>query len=153
VGAAVFYSFYDIQTFKWGKQVPRKQLVTTKVATQAALSVALCATVASGDTVDFFRANPDWATSRLLVPVILWSGLIVNALATFLQVGGMQAVGPTRAQTIFASQPLWSSMLAYAFLGETVGVQGAVGGCAFLFALFLAATAPQEPKTTQQSTS
>lgn len=153
VGAAVFYSFYDIQTFKWGKQVPRKQLVTTKVATQAALSVALCATVASGDTVDFFRANPDWATSGLLVPVILWSGLIVNALATFLQVGGMQAVGPTRAQTIFASQPLWSSMLAYAFLGETVGVQGAVGGCAFLFALFLAATAPQEPKTTQQSTS
>jgi drug/metabolite transporter (DMT)-like permease len=69
---------------------------------------------------------------------------MVNALATFLQVGGMQAIGPTRAQTIFASQPLWSSMLAYAFLGETIGVQGALGGSAFLFALYLAITAPRE---------
>ena len=56
----------------------------------------------------------------------------------------MQAVGPTRAQTIFASQPLWSSMLSYAFLGETIGIQGVAGGCAFLFALFLATTVPQD---------
>jgi drug/metabolite transporter (DMT)-like permease len=52
----------------------------------------------------------------------------------------MQAVGPTRAQTIFASQPLWAAMLNFAFIGEVMGAQGFVGGGAFLGALVLAAT-------------
>ena len=142
VAAAAFYSVYDINTFKWGKEVPRKQLVTTKVATQALLSVGLLGAVGWTDTTDYFAGNPDLTGS--LIPVVLWSGLIVNALATFLQVGGMQAIGPTRAQTIFASQPLWSAMLSYAFLGEIIGMQGFAGGLAFLGALFLAATAPKE---------
>jgi drug/metabolite transporter (DMT)-like permease len=153
IAAAVFYSLYDIQTFKWGKVVPRTELVTTKIGTQAVLSIGLCAALAGQDTLSYFTSQ---STNELLtgslIPVVLWSGLIVNALATFLQVGGMQAVGPTRAQTIFASQPLWSSLLAFWLLGETVGFQGAVGGGAFLLALFLAATAPKEIPTTVEAT-
>jgi len=145
VACAFFYSFYDIQTFKWGKVVPRTTLVTTKIGTQAALSCALLAGTQWTETADFFSTNGD-AMLGTLIPVVLWSGLIVNALATFLQVGGMQAVGPTRAQTIFASQPLWSAGLSYVFLGETIGIQGAAGGAFFLFALWLAATAPKETK-------
>jgi drug/metabolite transporter (DMT)-like permease len=142
IACAFFYSAYDIQTFKWGKIVPRTQLVTTKIGTQALLSVSLCAGIAWTDCGDYFASNPD--LTGTLIPVVLWSGLMVNALATFLQVGGMQAIGPTRAQTIFASQPLWSSILAYAFLGETIGVQGALGASALLVALYLAITAPRE---------
>ena len=59
-----------------------------------------------------------------------------------LQVGGQQAVGPARAQVIYASGPLWASLISLVVLGETVGVQGAVGGAAFLAAVLLAATAP-----------
>ena len=105
-------------------------------------------TTAWGETRDYFASNPDLTGS--LIPVVLWSGLIVNALATFLQVGGMQAIGPTRAQTIFASQSLWSAMLSYAFLGEIIGMQGFAGGMAFLGALFLAATTPQEEKPSEE---
>lgn len=90
------------------------------------------------DVVNYISAGPDL---NVMIPVVLWSGLIVNALATFLQVGGMQSVGPTRAQTIFASQPLWASILNFVFIGEVMGLQGFVGGGAFLGALFLAATA------------
>ena len=138
LGAAVFYSLYDIQTFYWGRKVPRTELVTIKIGFQAVLSVALCALAAREDVLDYLQSSPDWA---LLIPVVLWSGLIVNALATFLQVGGMQSVGPTRAQTIFASQPLWASIMNYVFIGEIMGLQGILGGGAFLGALFLAATA------------
>jgi drug/metabolite transporter (DMT)-like permease len=144
LGAAFFYSIYDIQTFYWGKKVPRTELVTIKVGFQALLSCILCAAAAHDKVTDYLATNPDWA---VLVPTVLWSGLIVNALATFLQVGGMQAVGPVRAQTIFASQPLWAGSLNYVFLGSVLGVQGAVGGAAFLGALFLAATA-EAPKPT-----
>lgn len=145
VGAAFFYSLYDIQTFYWGREVPRTELVTIKVGFQAVLSVALCAVMAQGDTMEYLASGPDWS---VVIPVALWSGLIVNALATFLQVGGMQALGPTRAQTIFASQPLWASIMNFVFLGEIMGAQGFVGGGAFLGALFLAATGgPSESNT------
>jgi len=137
VACAFFYSFYDIQTFYWGKEIPRTELVTIKIGMQAVFSCLLCAVLGYDDVQNFLTTTPDYA---MLIPVILWSGLIVNALATFLQVGGMQAVGPTRAQTIFASQPLWAALLNLAFLGETVGPQGIVGGGAFLGALYLAAT-------------
>lgn len=140
IGAAIFYSVYDIQTFYWGRVVPRTELVTIKVGFQAFLSCLLCYFAASGDVMDYLQAvdGPQWG---VVVPTVLWSGLFVNALATFLQVGGMQSVGPTRAQTIFASQPLWAASLNYVFLGEVLGLSGFVGGGAFLAALGLAATA------------
>ena len=138
LGAAFFYSLYDIQTFYWGREVPRTELVTIKVGFQMILSCLLCAAMAQTEVVEYLAAGPEW---NVLIPTVLWSGLIVNALATFLQVGGMQAVGPTRAQTIFASQPLWASIMNYVLLGAVMGVQGFVGGGAFLGALFLAATA------------
>jgi len=142
LGAAFFYSLYDIQTFYWGREVPRTELVTIKIGFQAFLSIALCAIVASEDVMNYISSGPDLS---VMIPVVLWSGLIVNALATFLQVGGMQSVGPTRAQTIFASQPLWASILNYVFIGEVMGLQGFVGAGAFLGALFLAAMA-EAPK-------
>ena len=138
LGAAFFYSLYDIQTFYWGREVPRTELVTIKVGFQMILSIALCAIGARSEIMDYLAAGPEWG---VFVPTVLWSGLIVNALATFLQVGGMQAVGPTRAQTIFASQPLWASIMNYFLLGSVMGLQGFVGGGSFLGALFLAATA------------
>ena len=142
LGAAFFYSLYDIQTFYWGREVPRTELVTIKVGFQAVLSIILCAVASREEVVSYVSAGPDLS---VMIPVVLWSGLIVNALATFLQVGGMQSVGPTRAQTIFASQPLWASILNFVFIGEIMGIQGFVGGGAFLGALFLAATA-EAPK-------
>lgn len=87
LGAAAFYSLYDIQTFYWGREVPRTELVTIKIGFQAVLSIVLCAVASSGQVVDWINSGPEW---NVVVPTILWSGLIVNALATFLQVGGMQ---------------------------------------------------------------
>jgi drug/metabolite transporter (DMT)-like permease len=147
LGAAFFYSLYDIQTFYWGREVPRKELVTIKVGFQAFLSVLLCVCVSQQEVLAYLEAGPDYAT---LVPTVLWSGLIVNALATFLQVKGMQAVGPTRAQTIFASQPLWAAGMNYVVLGSVLGLQGLVGGASFVGALLLAATAqaPEVEATT-----
>jgi drug/metabolite transporter (DMT)-like permease len=59
-----------------------------------------------------------------------------------LQVGGQQAIGPARAQVIYASGPLWAALISLVALGETVGVEGCVGGAAFLTAVLIAASAP-----------
>jgi len=142
--AALCYSIYDIQTYKWAKVIPRRELVISKILTQAVLSVALCATVSWSDVSSYLQNNDLTANASIFIPVVLYSGLVINGLATYLQINAMNAVGPTRAQLVFASTPLWSALLAYLFLGETIGVQGAIGGLAFLFALFLAATTPKE---------
>ncbi|CAJ1930803.1 unnamed protein product [Cylindrotheca closterium] len=136
--AAIFYATYDLRLFAWGKRVAPRQLITTKIGTQAILSLALLAALDLSSATEYLSSGPNWST---VVPLVLWSGVAVNALAPFLQVGGQQAVGPTRCQTIYASQPLWAAMMSFFFLGEQIGVQGLVGGSAFLVALFLAATA------------
>lgn len=146
VVAAGFYATYDLRLFKWGKLVPPKELITSKIATQAALSVLLLLGVGFDEAWTFLSTNDFSQTGRTLGLLILWSGLFVNGLVPFLQVGGQQAVGPTRAQTLYASQPLWAAIMSYVFLGEEIGLQGQLGGAIFLTALFLAATAePPDP--------
>jgi drug/metabolite transporter (DMT)-like permease len=138
--AAVFYATYDLRLFVWGKRLPAKRLITTKIGTQAILSVVLLLAVSGTETMEYI-SSADSATWSSIFPVVFWSGVAVNALAPFLQVGGQQAVGATRCQTIYASQPLWAAILSFLFLGETIGTQGLVGGTVFLVALFMAATA------------
>ena len=148
--AAVFYASYDLRLFYWGKKVTPLRLITNKIGAQASLSVLAlgCATSASPvfggaatDAAAYAAAvTPDEV--RLLALVVLWCGVVVNAIASFLQVGGQQAIGPARAQVLYASQPLWAALLAVSLLGETVGPEGVLGGIAFLAAVLLAATAP-----------
>lgn len=138
--AAAFYATYDLRLFAWGKRVAPRNLITSKIGTQAILSVLLLASVGREETLDYLMSSTP-ETWKAILPVIVWSGVAVNAIAPFLQVGGQQAVGPTRCQTIYASQPLWAALMSFIFLGETIGLQGLVGGSAFSVALFLAATA------------
>jgi drug/metabolite transporter (DMT)-like permease len=154
--AAVFYAGYDIRCFEWGKQVPARELITNKIATQAFLSLLLLVGAGWDQAHEFYNSfSSAFATTFandpsslfLLVACILWSGLTVNSLAPFVQVSAQQAIGPTKAQTIYASQPMWAALLSFFFLGETVGLQGLVGGGAFVSALFLAATSEKDPAT------
>lgn len=138
--AAVFYATYDLRLFKWGKRVPTDALITTKMVTQSLLSFGLLAVLGREET----RAFVAHASSRdlaLVGAVALWSGVAVNGVAPYLQVSGQQAVGPARAQILYASQPLWAALLGFFLLGERFGTEGYVGGAAFLGAMFLAATA------------
>lgn len=140
IGAAVMYATYDLRLFHWGKLVEPLELITSKIITQTTLSLVALAAFSANASWDFVQsASP--AYLQLVVLVGLWSGLAVNAVAPYLQVGGQQSVGPARAQIMYASQPLWASLLSFFLLGETIGTVGLIGGAAFLTAMMLAATA------------
>ena len=161
--------------YEYGKKINPKPLITTKIATQACLSCILLVgstvmtTLSSitDDNVDapfsFSMLQDSFVTQwevvssslsqPLVVGAIVWSGLAVNAVAPFLQVEGQQVIGPTKCQTIYASQPLWAALISFVFLGETLGSQGMVGGCIFVAALILAAGADTtETKSTSTTT-
>ena len=95
--AACFYAAYDLRLFVWGKRVTSLRLITNKVASQAALSLAALAVIGGGPTLQFF-AEASGEELAAIAPLVLWSGIVVNGVAPFLQVGGQQAVGPARAQ-------------------------------------------------------
>lgn len=163
VVAAICYSAYDLRLYEYGKVVDAvKPLITTKIATQALFSLGLLylapATLLSEENtaISSLQESSDYlqalAVSQEWLPVVaavVWSGVAVNAIAPFLQVGGQQIVGPTKCQTIYASQPLWAAGLSFIFLGERLGLSGMVGGSAFLIALALAATAETSTTTAE----
>lgn len=138
--AAIFYATYDLRLFKWGKLVPTDELITTKMVTQSLLSFGLLAVLARQETLDFITGASSHDL-ELVGLVSLWSGLAVNCLAPYLQVSGQQAVGPARAQILYASQPLWAAIMSFFILQESFGLEGIIGGGAFLAAMALAATA------------
>lgn len=138
--AAIFYATYDLRLFKWGKIVPTNELISTKMVTQSLLSLGLLFLSGRDRTLDFI-SNASLHDLLLVGIVTLWSGLAVNCLAPYLQVSGQQAVGPSRAQIIYASQPLWAAIMSFFLLGEQFGTSGLVGSSAFLGAIGLVATA------------
>lgn len=137
--AAICYATYDLRLFHWGKRVDPLELITTKIVTQTFLSISVLVAFAWEPTMEFVSSgDANWTLFWL---VTIWSGVAVNALAPFLQVGGQQAVGPARAQILYASQPLWAALLSWGLLHESVGIMGGIGGGMFLLAIYLAATA------------
>lgn len=147
VVAAIFYATYDLRLFEWGKKVQPLKLIRKKIAVQASLSFALLAALGREEGMEFMASIRDnirmGQSHDLLIigAVVLWSGFVINAIVPFLQVGGQQAVGATRAQVVYASQPLWAALISLILLGETLGREGLYGGIFFLAAIFLAASA------------
>lgn len=158
--AAGFYATYDLRLFDYGKKVPPLPLIRTKIAVQAIISFGLLAFLGEGGLLgageylqELFSSISESAASTtsasgflnsdgfMVGAAALWSGLAVNAVAPFLQVSGQQAVGASRAQVVYASQPLWASLLSWIMLKETLGQDGMMGGSLFLVAIALAATA------------
>jgi len=67
--------------------------------------------------------NPNPNEVRLLALVVLWCGVVVNAIASFLQVGGQQAIGPARAQVLYAPPSTHNQEPSDAFTPTTLSVK------------------------------
>ena len=147
VVAAGFYATYDLRLFSYGKKVPPLPLIRTKIAIQACLSIVMLAVLGEQDGLNEITSyignllSSSSSDLTLVGSAVLWSGLVINALVPFLQVSGQQIVGASRAQVVYASQPLWAAILSFVLLGETLGEKGMMGGFLFLSAIFLAASA------------
>lgn len=131
--AAVFYATYDLRLFQWGQRIAPRPLMTGKIIVQAGLSTSLFVAVTGWhEALALVTTDISSWYSPTVLALVVWSGVTVNALVPFLQVGGQQAIRPSRGQTIYASQPLWAAMMSFVWLGETVGTQGLIGGGSFL---------------------
>jgi drug/metabolite transporter (DMT)-like permease len=109
-----------------------KSLVLAAVAAAALGTQALALGGGPPTLGELWPACCDQSTAWAL---IAWSAVGPGALSAFLHVKGQSLVGPTDAQVVFATVPLWSAVLAWALLpGESVGALTWVGGGGLLVA-------------------
>ena len=78
---------------------------------------------------------------------VLWTGLVTCAYTIYAQSFGQSRVNPSDANLIYTFQPVWTSLIAYFLLGETLGPSGFIGGAMIGLAVFLVISSDQGQKT------
>ena len=155
--AAVFYTFHCIRLERFAKDTPAVQLGAAKAVTETlwsltvvtsmvfsvGLGVSTAGTVAAtgdvlgglrqgGNEIMSFLRTTDLASNptllRTAIGLTLWTGLVPVAYTICAQSYGQSRVSPTTANLLYTIQPVFTSLIAWVFLGETLGPQGYIGG-------------------------
>jgi len=84
-------------------------------------------TILSDGPIDPRSPITESSSVLTFVAAILWTGLITSAYTIYAQSYGQRRINPVDSNLIYTTQPLFSSLFAYALLGEKLGVWGWVG--------------------------
>ena len=63
-----------------------------------------------------------------IILALIWTGLITTAGATLLESFAVQKLTASEVSIIYTTEPLWGTAIAFAMLGESVGVNTWLGG-------------------------
>lgn len=103
--------------------------------------------ISSFFTVISQRLTDGSIPSSVIIPTVgavLWTGLVTCAYTIYAQSYGQSRVNPSDANLIYTFQPVWTSLIAFFLLGETLGPSGFVGGALIGLAVVLVTTSDQE---------
>jgi drug/metabolite transporter (DMT)-like permease len=170
--SSVAYSFHVLRLQKYATQMKPLTLATSKAVVESVLSVLMVlflfflydptitsfSNSMSKDVVDFFSVATSESNffssldqTRELVGAVLWTGIITCAYTIYAQSFGQQRLKPTEASLIYSSQPIFSSIFAFFFLGETLGPFGVIGGAMVAAAVAFVALTPLAPEKTSRN--
>jgi drug/metabolite transporter (DMT)-like permease len=154
--AALFYTFHCIRLEAYAKTTPALQLALSKASVETVwcglvITIALLLATSGNDTplplLDLSRAvgenimeyredfinsiqdtnisSEQWAKLALAT---IWIALVTIGYTLTAQSYGQARVPPATANLIYTIQPLFTALIAYLVLGETLGLAGYVGG-------------------------
>lgn len=148
LGAALAYSLSTVRLPRYAGRVPPLQLAFGKSlvlavtsATILALEVARESATGGAPVATTLTALwPGISAQPAVWALVGWSAVGPGAVSAYLHVKGQSMVGPTDAQVVFSTVPLWSALLAAVVLpGETMGPLAWAGGAGMLIAGLVAA--------------
>ena len=161
---ALVYTFHCIRLEKYAKEIPSAlRLAAAKASTETgwsalAVGVGLAAAAQSGTldnpllgnlqtsgrgiinyTETFINSMNDIDITQYLTlaGALSWIGLVTIAYTITAQTYGQSRVPPSTANLIYTLQPIFTALLAYFLLGETLSYSGLVGGALIGFAVLL----------------
>jgi drug/metabolite transporter (DMT)-like permease len=84
-----------------------------------------------------------WTQIGAAAPALLALGVLATAVPITIFMGLIRSAGPTRAAMIGYLMPVWATLLAVIFLGESVGLREIAGAATVLAGVFVVSTAPR----------
>lgn len=152
--SAAFETAYVLRMTHFTQALPPARLVpltAVKVTTHAACTVLWLGgksmlhhfnhpSAVSG--VATSASNLRWPVSAVVwnVLLVLYTGIMVSAASTLFQTKGQSRVSAGEAACIFASKPLWSSLLAFVVLKEQMHPPAVLGAALIVGGAVLAST-------------
>lgn len=127
-------------------------MVAVKVCTQAVLSIAwlgaqsivrsATASTATTASIGLLAGAGGWTAWAIAVNValVLWAGIVVSAGASWMQTKGQAVVPASEAAVLFASQPVWASVMAAFIFGERLAVAGMAGAAMIITGTVVSST-------------
>jgi len=76
----------------------------------------------------------EWASNSSIWLSLFWTGLITTALTIYMENLALESLSAAETTLIFSTEPLWGTAFAVAVMGETMGVNSAVGAGLILMA-------------------
>ncbi|MEL7117059.1 MAG: DMT family transporter [Pseudomonadota bacterium] len=120
--------------------IQRAALPFTDVRTGALITIATFALLCWG-AAPWFVDHAWWGTKAALIFALC--GLFFPAFSQTLTLKSVIAIGPNLSSSLGSVAPLFAALFAIAFLGESLGVQGALGMALLVVGLSLAALGPK----------
>jgi drug/metabolite transporter (DMT)-like permease len=137
LGCAIAFAFHIIYTGFYAKKHAALQLTVVQIATVALLSII----------GSFFFENMNSVFTievlfnRDVIIAILITSLLATALAFFIQTTTQQYTTPTKVGIIFAMEPVFAALTAFAFTNESLGYAALIG-CFLIFIGMILAELP-----------
>jgi len=135
--SAFFYSMHVLRLGKFAQFVDTFTLAKIKAKTELICAVFVSSfLLLTGDQecmnyISVIKSNFSMISFPILVGTSIWNGALPTAYTMWAQATGQRKIGPTEANLIYTSQPIWSAIFAFILLGETFSSHE-VTGCAFL---------------------
>jgi drug/metabolite transporter (DMT)-like permease len=164
IGAAVLYTFHCVRLELYAQCTSAVRLAFIKAFTELSLSAAgvailvlasqlfqdtsnsmISAFVPAGATIQSFlygfsdsvRSTSDNEAILAAGAATTWIGAVIVAYTICAQSYGQKYVEAATANLLYTTQPLYTSLFAWIFLGETLGSLGYVGGIILLLSVVL----------------
>jgi drug/metabolite transporter (DMT)-like permease len=143
VAGALCYALYVILLSRRSRFHLARQLAAAQIVWMAALGAAWMVFNAWG-TESFYtlQARMDGTTMAGL----LYLGVVATAGMLFLQALAQRHVSADKAALVYAMEPVFAAMFAWAWLAEGLGVKAAIGGVLVVAAVIWSETGNTPPK-------
>lgn len=124
--AAVWYSLHAIRINDVARDVSTLALVDAKTRTELVLAV-LCFAIFPHGAWEF-STHLSGKGIAVFAAISAWVGSFAASAATCMQVVGQRRVGANRAAVFYASQPVWTVIIALALRIDSITAREIIGG-------------------------
>jgi drug/metabolite transporter (DMT)-like permease len=109
------------------------QLTSSQLISIAALMIGTLLWTCGGiDGIPDWSQFVTWFSNPIILQAVLWTGIVTTALTIFIETQALKTLSAAETTMLYSTEPIFGSIVAAIFLGESLGMNGVVGGAMIL---------------------